>query len=476
MLKVAPGPSLLTRIAYGIGGGAIGIKNSGFEFFLLLYYSQVLGVSAHLVSVALFLALAIDAISDPVVGYWSDNIRSRLGRRHPFMYAAILPVGIAYFFAWNPPAGLSGNELFPWLVFITISVRLFYTLYEVPSLALAAELSQDYDIRTTLMSYRYFCAWVCGLGIQVLLMVYLLRPTDTVTMGFFNLDGWHTYGLWASALLIITITICTAGTHRYIPNFKAPPPPRKLTIRKVLSEVLETISNRSFRALFLAFLFGLLASGISASLNQYINGYFWEFTTDQIAGLTVGVFVSTVLALVLAPQVSKTIGKKRGVIIIGLVAFTLMPAPVFARLLGFMPPNGTETLFYLVLIITTFDLTLIITAQILMAAMVADIVEESELTTGRRSEGIFYAGIRKLSQGAGILMAGIILSVADLHPGMQPGTVPESSLDILGWGYAVSLLVVWMLMISSIRFYEISRENHEANLEALAVQDAIKPA
>ena len=179
-------PGFLTRIAYGVGGAASGVKNNGFEYFLLLYYSQVLGISASLVAGALFLALVVDAVSDPIVGYWSDNVRTRFGRRHPFMYAAMLPLGVAYFLTWNPPEGLDSQGLFVWLVAITITVRLCFTFYEVPSLALAAELTQDYDARTSLMSFRYFFAWIGGLAIQVALLTLLLRPTETVKMGFFN--------------------------------------------------------------------------------------------------------------------------------------------------------------------------------------------------------------------------------------------------------------------------------------------------
>ena len=109
-------PSLGTRLAYGIGGGAGGIKNNGFEYVLLLFYSQIMGLSAVLVAAALWIALLIDAFSDPVVGYWSDNLRTRWGRRHPLMYAAMIPVSIAYFFVWNPPTELSGFSLFGWLL------------------------------------------------------------------------------------------------------------------------------------------------------------------------------------------------------------------------------------------------------------------------------------------------------------------------------------------------------------------------
>ena len=81
-----------TKIAYGSGAAANGIRNNGFEYFLLFYYSQVLGVDSALVGATLMIALFVDGISDPIVGYWSDNLRSRWGRRHPFMYASALPV------------------------------------------------------------------------------------------------------------------------------------------------------------------------------------------------------------------------------------------------------------------------------------------------------------------------------------------------------------------------------------------------
>ncbi len=463
-------PSLLTRLAFGVGGVAEGVKNNGFEYFLLLYYSQVLGVSAGLVAAALMIALFVDAVSDPLVGYWSDNVRTRLGRRHPFMYAAIIPVTIGYYFAWNPPAGLTGDQLFPWLVVMTIFVRLSFTMFEVPSNALAAELTDDYDVRTSLMSFRYFFAWMGGLSIQIALLSVLLVITPDISHGFFNIDGWHTYGLWAAGTIMVAALLSTAGTHSHIPHLKAAPEKRSLSIGKIFSEIFQTISNPSFRALFLATLFGLLASGISATLNQYMNGFFWGFTTGQIAGLTIGVYVSAVIALIVAPIIGRTIGKKRGAIIVGFIAFTVAPALVFARLLGLMPPNGSDLLYQIVLSVTIVDLALIIVTQMLMGSMVADIVEDSEVQTGRRSEGIFFAGIsfiRKLSQAVGVLTATAILSVASIQKGTPPSEVSEASLRPLGWGYAVALLTVWMLMILCVCFYKISRASHESNLEKL---------
>ena len=138
------------KVAYGFGSIAYGVKNNGFDYFFLIFYSQVMGVSAYLVSLALLIALVIDALSDPLIGYMSDNTRSRWGRRHPFMYAAALPVAVAYYFVWNPPSGLEGDALFPYIVTVAVLVRTLITLYEIPSSSLVAEMSDDYDERTTI--------------------------------------------------------------------------------------------------------------------------------------------------------------------------------------------------------------------------------------------------------------------------------------------------------------------------------------
>jgi Na+/melibiose symporter-like transporter len=467
-------PSLWTRIAFGVGGAAEGIKNNGFEYALLFFYSNILGVEAGLVAVALLIALVVDAISDPVVGYWSDNMRTRFGRRHPFMYASLIPVAVTYYFTWNPPAGVSGNDLFIWLLACTILVRLSFTFFDVPSTALAAELTQDYDGRTSLMAIRTFLGWFGGLSIQILLFWFLLVPTPEIPIGVFNIDGWNTYGTVAAVCIFFAVLICAAGTHGHIPHLKAPPAARNLTIGKIFKEIFETISNPSFRALFLATLFGLIASGISATLNQYINTIFWGFDNQQIATITAAVYISAILALIIAPMVGKTFGKKRGAITIGALAFSIAPLPVILRLLGLLPPNGSDELFNIIIFITIFDLALIIATQMLMGSMVADIVEDSEIQTGRRSEGIFFAGIsfiRKLSQGAGVMTASAVLAVAGFSAGGGGAGASEDSIRLLGWGYAISLLTAWTLMLLCVSFYKISRQSHADNLATLAARE-----
>jgi Na+/melibiose symporter-like transporter len=463
-------PGFWTKLAYGSGAAANGIKNNGFEYFLLFYYSQVLGVDFALVGAALMIAMFVDGFTDPLVGYWSDNIKTRFGRRHPFMYIAALPVGLIYVMAWNPPAGLTGNALFPYLLFVTIATRVAYTFYEVPSSALVAELTDDYDERTSFLSFRYVFGWVGGVAMAAYTLGFLLVDTETYGSGFLNVDGYKAYGGIAAGFIIASMLLCAVGTHAHIPYLKAPPAQQKLSFRRIFGELGETLSNRSFQGLFLAALFGFMAAGVAASLNYFINGYFWEFSPTQTYYLTLSVFGSAAIALILAPIVSKSLGKKRGAIIVGAIAFSIAPMPVILRLIGVMPPNDSDVLFWIVFFVTICDVALIITYQILSASMIADLVEQSELKTGRRSEGIFFAGIsfmRKLARGSGLFLASMVLAAAELSRNVQPGDVPEETLRLLGAGYAFGLLLLWGSAIAFLFRYRITREDHEANLAAL---------
>ena len=95
--------SFATKFFYGFGSISFGIKNNGFSYFVLFVYVFVFGLPAWMAGLALNLILFADAITDPLVGYYSDRLRSKWGRRHPFMYGAAIPVTLSFYFLWSPP-------------------------------------------------------------------------------------------------------------------------------------------------------------------------------------------------------------------------------------------------------------------------------------------------------------------------------------------------------------------------------------
>ena len=405
-------PSLSTRLFYGLGSIAFGVKDNGFSYLLLLFYNQVVGLSAQKVGLAILIAMLVDAFLDPIVGQVSDNTRSRWGRRHPFMYAAALPVALSYLLLWNPPHW-SKDALFYYLIGVAIVIRTFITFYEVPSSALAAELSSGYDERTVLLSYRYFFAWVGGLALYLITFTFLLVPDAHHATGQTNPAGFAKYGVLAAVIMFTAILVSSAGTHRHIPSFRVPPR-RRLSVLQMLREIGTTWSNRSFLFLTLSGLATAMAAGLTASMNIYINTFFWEFTSAQFALLVLGVFLSAFLALAGAAPLSRRFGKRAAAMGLMVSSVLIGLAPIVLRLMGLLAPNHSTALFVVILAQSILSVALGIGASTLLGSMIADVVEDGELKTGRRSEGLFFSAstlVLKAVSGIGIFAAGSILTL-----------------------------------------------------------------
>ena len=185
-----------TKLFYGFGSIAYGIKDNGFSTLLLLFYNQVVGLPADMVGLALMIALILDAFIDPVVGHVSDGTRTRWGRRHPFMYAAALPIGVLYLLLWHPPTG-SPTATLAYLIVAAIVVRSAISFYEVPSSALAPELTSDYHERTSVLGYRYMFGWLGGMTMLLATFTIFLAPTAQYPIGQLNPSISPGYGFAA---------------------------------------------------------------------------------------------------------------------------------------------------------------------------------------------------------------------------------------------------------------------------------------
>ena len=152
------------RLSYGFGAVANGVKNAAFSTYLLLFYNQVLGVPASIVSTAIALTLLVDAVADPFIGRWSDMTRSRIGRRHPFILGSALPTAVFFILAWFPPAGLTDIQMGVWVFAIAALTRTSISAFEISSSAMNPELTDDYAERTKLFGLRYWFGYVGTFG------------------------------------------------------------------------------------------------------------------------------------------------------------------------------------------------------------------------------------------------------------------------------------------------------------------------
>lgn len=460
-------PSL--RLFYGLGTIAFGVKDNGFTVFLLIFYNQVLGLPAATVGGAIMAALALDAFIDPVIGQLSDNWRSRWGRRHPFMYASALPVAASYLLLWNPPAHLPPAALTAWLTVTAVLIRSFISLYEIPSAALAAELTDDYDERTSLASHRYLFGWLGGLFIAWLAIAVFLKGGAA---GQLQAQGYARYGLAAAALMAASILASAIGTHRAIPRLRAPPH-HNLKAGRLARELLGTLAHGSFLMILVASVFNAMAIGLFFSLNLYFQTFFWGLTSGQIAAFMGANLIAAFAAFYAAPWMSRRWGKKPAAIATLALSLVTTGAPIALRLAGLLPANGAAGLFALLFAQNVAATGLSIVSQILMSAMIADVVDDSELRTGRRQEGVFFAAqafVNKAVSGVGIFAAGMVLSLAHFPAAAQPGEVAETVNRALALAYLPAFSGLTLAAVLCLAGYRISRASHQAALEALAAR------
>ena len=227
---------------YTLGSGAVGVKNVLFGSWLLVYFNQVLGLEPLYASYALAIALVFDAISDPLVGAWSDRFRSKWGRRHPFVYAAIIPLGLCAYFLYSIPAENSQAYLFIRLLVIAVLTRTIFTFYETPRAALGPELIPDYERRNILSGYGVLYGNL-GVGIMSYLMLaYFLVETDDFSgpRAFLNPDAYPKFGLLACFLIIIFGFISAISTHKYIPDLVRPEP-KPFSFSSFWKEIFESL-------------------------------------------------------------------------------------------------------------------------------------------------------------------------------------------------------------------------------------------
>lgn len=411
------------------------VKDAAFVNFVVFYYTQVHGLSGTLAGLAMFIALSWDAISDPIVGSWSDSFRSRWGRRHPLLIAGGLPTSLLFLALFAPPEQLGQMGIFIWLSAVSILLRTFLTIYFIPYTAMGAELSTDYDERTVIAKARVTMGWLAGMALPAIGFLVFFGPVDGVDGRLIAENYWH-YGLLSALVAGATALVCILGTRSVIPRLPKATSERKFSWRDPLHDLQMAFRNRNFRISTGANLAFGMSAGVYTTLSLYLGTYFWEFSSDQLAGMVLPSAVATLAAFVVLSRLGQRFDKPHL-----LAAFSLALALnsfwfLGGRLLGFLPENGHAVIYPLLLLNTGIGVFMIVGMQVLAASLAADIIDEQQAATGRRQDGVVFAAgafVQKATTGAGALLAGIVIDLAGINAASVPGSVEEGILQSLGW-------------------------------------------
>ncbi len=442
------------RIVFGWGLGTLGVAVlfNATNLLLLRFLTDFAGLAAAAAGLAIALSKIYDAITDPLMGVVSDRTRTRWGRRRPYLLLGGLACGAAFALLFHAPA-LGGGSASVMLVFaLLLLYATAYTLFNVPYLAMPAEMSQDYHERSYLMSYR-----VSFIGVGQVAAGFL-GPVMVAAYGggvlghqrmSLVLGGVIIIATWASFFL-------TAGA----PQTESVPA-RRRGLKSQLQTVLE---NRPFTMLILTKLALLMGVAFTGSTLAFVTTRILAVSDQMLAALfvatTVGQIGSMPVWLKLARAKDKKFVYYGGALLFGasslswLLADAAEPATVFL-LRGLIGGVGSGGL-------------LLVTQSLL-----PDVLEYDYLRTGLRREGTlsgFYTTVEKLAFALGTAFTGLFLGVMGYVSGTAGAAIEQPDSAIRAIYLCASVLPTAAVLISVLVLRGYSLD--EATLKRLRAERA----
>ncbi len=465
---------LKIRFFYGAGGAAYATKEAAYISFILLFYTQILGLDAAVTGVVLAIGVLWDAITDPLVGAYSDKLQSRLGRRHFPMAVAILPMGLGFIGLFSPPDFISDTTylLACWLLFWSLWVRSFVTLFSIPHLALATEITNNYENRSEVLGARLACMFTASVLLPALAFAFVFVEENGID-GRFIEENYYYYGIISCVLVWLVATTTVIGTRQYAKNSAVEKELNSKTSLAMMWQDLKlTLDNQLFRALIAFEIPFAMAYGVLISLNMFAWTYFWQFSAAQISILlSVPSLVAILMVMFSLRPLSKRWEKhqqvKFSMWILFLNCLWLYPL----RLTDLIPSTSESLSFTLNLMVMLIFMYFFLLRSINVQSITVDVTDLHLLRHGQLQEGSFLSIInfcQKFAAIFGPIYGGFVLNYIGLENQLKPSQVAyDSQVDlIIGMGIGVIPLTLLSLYLGNKIFFP--------RKEVLLIQSALE--
>jgi Na+/melibiose symporter-like transporter len=464
----APPLRIKDKVAYGLGSTAEALVFTATSSFTLLFYNQVRGLDAGLVGTALALGLFVNAFVDPMVGSWSDRTRSRWGRRHPFMFGAILPAALLFFALYNPP-DVSQTWQLVWLGVTNTLLLQVMTIYHTPHLALGGEMSQDYLGRTSVMAYNTFCLWLGDTIGWLLAFRVIFAASDRFPNGALDPSRYPMFAVTIAVLIVLILGYSSWSTMNRIPYLPQPRDgQRGFGPRELWRDIRQALSNRNYVVLLIGLFFLSMMTGVRIGLWLYTATYFWQLDNNQISFFVIGSFSGYLFAAFVVKRLHAKLDKRWT----GALALALYSAgPAIPLALGYFGILSSETqgILWILIAFSVLQHAPYSLMQTTVTSALADIADENELKYGVRQEGVLYATrtfFQRVDQALGTALAGWVLNAIVFPTNAKPGEVPNEILMALAAAFALSAIpgLIAGIFYSMLR---VTRESYEETRAAL---------
>jgi GPH family glycoside/pentoside/hexuronide:cation symporter len=429
-------------------------------FSFLIFLTNTAGLSPVAAGSVLAIGRVWDAVNDPLIGYLSDNTRTRWGRRYPWIVLGALPFGLTFFLTWVVPGWESDTAKFWYYVIMSLLFQVFYTVVNLPYTTLTAELTKDYDERTELTAFRLGSSLVGAISALALGLVISNLIED-------SRQQYLVLGAVCSVLSVLPLFWCVLGTYPYAVERGALQPatdPAAEENPSFLEQVKLVLQNRAFLYVVGIYLFSWLALQMTASVIPFYATFWMGLDSYFLAALLVQ--GTAILMMVAINLLSRRFGKQEA-FYVGLGTWVIAQIALF-----FIQPGQVAAL-YLLCIVVSFGVA---AAYVVPWAMLPDVIELDELQTGQRREGMFYAFmtlLQKIGLAGGLFLVGLALEQSGFVSGaaQQPAPALLAIRILIGPVPMVLLLLAIVLAY----FYPINRQMHTEILLRLAERRRLDP-
>ena len=447
--------NLKTKLAYGAGDLGAAVTTGVATFFLLVFFTNVAGIPVGLASSILAIGKIWDAINDPIVGILTDRTKSRWGRRLPWLFYGAVPFGIFSFLQWIVPQFGSDRTaqiwgLFWYYLIIGVISQIFFTVVNLPYTAMTPELTQDYNERTSLNSFRFSFS-IGGSIFSLILATVIFENIADRQQQFLVLAAI------CAAIAILSLFWCVWGTRDQVMAYEASrteiETPPSIPIKEQLKIVF---SNKPFLYVIGIYFFSWLAVQVTGTIIPYFVFNYMRLQDSDVPKVLIGVQGTALLMLFVWTFLSKKFGKKI-VYFVGIILWIIADVGLF-----FLKP-GQNFLMYFLAVIAGVGVS---TAYLIPWSMIPDVIELDELNTGQRREGIFYSFmvfLQKLGLVLGIFLIGIALEASgfkEATPGQPLTTQSNSAVFAIRMATAFIPAVCLICSLFLTYFYPITREIH----------------
>jgi Na+/melibiose symporter-like transporter len=436
------------RLAYSLGNVCETVLSRSFELFVLFFYTQVRGMSGSIAGVAILAAMIADAVTDPLVGSYSDTLKARWGRRHTLMFASAIPSALFFLALFSPPDGLQGWMLGGWLALTAIGLRVSVTFFHIPWSTQIAELSPEPRERVTLAVLRSIFGAVASFALVAAAFDLFFVPTPDYPNGQENPRAYLPFAAAIGGLLVLTILVSSAGTYRRTRAMEeqqdALYKPMRFSMGALWPAWRDMVLRfRNFRCLFLGSLFLLMAFSMNNSFGLYLGTYFWELPGDEIKKWQFAVILGAALTLVMGKPIVDRLPARllfAGGIGLTTVFFAL---PILLGLAGILE-SGTATVLPVLQITSAMAGFCLGIVMIVSAVIASETADEYEQRSGIKATAMLFGFVflaMKTASGLGKLLAGVIIDLIRLPSAKEASLITEAQLNGLG-GWCVALLLV----------------------------------